>query len=254
MGSPCISAGCGEARGRLGRVAACNCCRAMWNLRSSLCVIVVAGLMACGHAVIAADGSLTPVEIKPSDVGMPPADFEPALWGEGEPGRWTVVRDQTANDGIAIEHVSTDPHEDRFPLAIYQLLRLENSEIDVRFKIVSGTMQSAGVAVCLRNPGSFYAIIASALEHRVDLILFHNDKIERIGSAEAEVTADRWHDLKVVVNDDHFIASLDQKKLFTTFDRTRMKDGRFALLTQEDNVTRFERIRIRPLPNSYNPQ
>ena len=78
--------------------------------------------------------------------------------------------------------------------------------------------------------------------------------IERIDSAEAEVTSSRWHSLKVVVNDDHFIVSLDQKKLFTTFDRTRMKDGRFALLTQEDNITRFDQIRIRSLPNSYEPR
>jgi hypothetical protein len=163
------------------------------------------------------------------------------------------VRDPTSADGRTIEHVSVDPHEDRFPLAIYSPLRLENVEIDVRFQIVSGTMQSAGVAVCLRNAGNFYAVVASALEHRVDLLLFRDGKIERIDSAEAEVTSNRWHALKVVVNDDHFIAYLDQKKLFTTFDRTRMKDGRFALMTQEDNVTRFEQIRIRPLLNSYNP-
>jgi len=156
--------------------------------------------------------------------------------------------------GLAIEHVSTDPHEDRFPLAIYKPLLIENAEIDVRFNIISGTMQSAGVAVCLRNAGNYYAVIASALEHRVDLILFKDGKIERIDSAEAEVTSSRWHALKVVVNDDHFIVSLDQKKLFTTFDRTRMKDGRFALLTQEDNITRFDQIRIRSLPNSYEPR
>jgi hypothetical protein len=196
---------------------------------------------------------VTNVDLAPADVGTPPADFEFAQWGNGEPGRWTVVRDPTAADGRTIEHVSTDPHEDRFPLAIYKPLRLENAEIDVRFRIVSGTMQSAGVAVCLRNAGNFYAVVANAIEHRVDLLLFREGKIERIDSAEAEVTLNRWHALKVVVNDDHFIAYLDEMKLFTTFDRTRMKDGRFALLTQEDNVTRFEQIRIRPLPNSYLP-
>jgi hypothetical protein len=194
------------------------------------------------------------VEFGPASVGMPPADFEFALWGDGEAGRWTVVRDASAIDSIAVEHVSTDPHEDRFPLAIYGPLPLENAEIDLRFKIISGTMQAAGVAVCLRDATSYYAVVASALEHRVDLVLFMNGKIEHIDSAEAEVTPTRWHALKVVVNDDHFIAYLDQKKLFTTFDRSRMKDGRFALLTQEDNITRFEQIRIRRLPDSYEPR
>ncbi len=225
----------------------------MGNLVSPLSVMAFAALLTCGHNSIAAD-VMTRIDTASGVVGMPPANFEFALWGDGEPGRWTIVNDPTATSGMAIEHVSTDPHEDRFPLAIYQPLPLENAEIDVRFKIVSGTMQSAGVAVCLRNASSYYAVIASALEHRIDLVLFMNGRIQRIDSAEAEVTANRWHALKVMINDDHFIAYLDQKKLFTTFDRTRMKDGRFALLTQEDNVTRFEQIQIRPLPNSYEPQ
>ena len=89
---------------------------------------------------------------------------------------------------------------------------------------------------------------ASALEHRVDLLLFANGKSERIEGAEAEVTLNRWHTLKVTVNDDHFAVSLDNKVLFTTFDRARMKDGRIALWTQEDNVTRFDQIEIRVLP------
>ena len=215
--------------------------------------IAVAALLACVTAAIAASDLVTPI-IAPAHVGLPPADFEFALWGDGEAGRWAVVNDATAADGIAIEHVSTNTQEDRFPLAIYKPLLLENVEIDVRFQIVSGTMQSAGIAICLRDAGNYYAIIASALEHRVDLILFKDNKIERIDSAEAQVTSNHWHALKVVVNDDHFIVSLDQKKLLTTFDRTRMKDGRFGLLTQEDNITRFEQIKIRPLPNSYEPR
>jgi len=215
--------------------------------------IAVAALMVCGTAAIATDDLVTH-SIAPAHVGLPPANFEFALWGDGELGRWRVVNDPTATHGLAIEHVSTDTQEDRFPLAIYKPVLIENAEIDVRFNIISGTMQSAGVAVCLRNAGNYYAVIASALEHRVDLILFKDGKIERIDSAEAEVTSSRWHALKVVVNDDHFIVSLDQKKLFTTFDRTRMKDGRFALLTQEDNITRFDQIRIRSLPNSYEPR
>ena len=111
-------------------------------------------------------------------------------------------------------------------------------------------MKTAGIAVGLRNPDSYYAVSASALEHRVDLYLFANGKMERIESAEAEVEVNRWQTLGVIVNDDHFTVSLDKKVLFTTFDRTRMKDGRLALWTQEDNVTRFDRIEVLAFPSS----
>ena len=211
--------------------------------------IVVAACIACSGSRLPAQEAPIKVDIARNDLGMPPADFELARTGEGDLGQWTVVRDPTAIDGLAIEHLSTDQHDDRFPLAIYKPLNAENVEVSVRFKIISGTLQSAGIAVCLRSPGSYYAVSASALEHRVDLLLVMNGRIERIETSEAEVALNRWHSLRVTVNDDHFVVSFDEQVLFTTFERTRMKDGRVALWTQEDNVTRFDQIEIRPLPS-----
>jgi hypothetical protein len=57
-----------------------------------------------------------------------------------------------------------------------------------------------------------------------------------IDGIDADVLSNRWHSLGVIVNDDHFAVSLDQKPLFTAFDRSRMKDGRVGLRTEEDNV------------------
>ena len=117
-------------------------------------------------------------------------------------------------------------------------------------KIISGTLLAAGVALGVRSPNSYYAIALSALEHRVDVLLVLNGKVERLESAEAEVARDRWHELRVLVNDDHFTVTVDGAKLITTYDRSRRKDGRIALWTQEDNVTRFDRIAIRALPDT----
>jgi 3-keto-disaccharide hydrolase len=212
--------------------------------------VIVAASIACGAARLVADDVTLKIDFAKGGMGIPPVGFEFARTGEGDLGRWTVVRDPTAVEGIAIEHVSTDQHEDRFPLAIYQPLSTENVELSVRLKIIAGVSQTAGVAVSLRNPDSYYAISANAFEHRVDLLLFSGGKSRRIDSAEAEITRDRWHTLGVRINDDHFTISVDGKVLLTTFDRTRMKDGRIALWTQEDNATRFAQIEIRPLPNT----
>ena len=158
------------------------------------------------------------------------------------------MRDLTAAEGVAIEHVSTDQHDDRFPLAIYQPIAAENLEVKVRLKIMSGPSLTAGFAVSLRNPNSYYAISANAFEQRVDLLLFADGKPSRVESAEADVVPDRWHTLGVTLNDDHFKVSFNEKVLFTAFERTRMKDGHIALWTQEDTVTRFDRIDVRVLP------
>jgi hypothetical protein len=205
---------------------------------------------AIGLAAARAETSLTSIDIASNPIGAAPADFDFALTGEGDLGRWRVVRDPTAADGVAIEHSSEDQREDCFPLAIYRPLVTANVELAVRFKIVSGTLLAAGLAIGVRNPNSYYAVAASALEHRVDLLLVHNGKVERIESAEAEVGRDRCQELRVLLNDDHFTVSLDGTRLLTAYDRTRGKDGRIALWTQEDNVTRFDRIEMRALPDT----
>jgi hypothetical protein len=211
-------------------------------------IIGVTAPLAWGCTGFAAADAVTRIDFAKGTIGSPPSGFDFRRTGEGDLGQWTLVRDPTAAEGLAIEHVSTDQHDDRFPLAIYQAIVAENLEVKVRLKIVSGPSLTAGVAVSLRNPNSYYAISANAFEQRVDLLLFADGKPSRVDSAEADVMPDRWHTLAVTLNDDRFKVSLDEKVLFTAFERTRMKDGHIALWAQEDNVTRFDRIDVRVLP------
>jgi hypothetical protein len=206
-----------------------------------------AGLAAFVASMAAAQDTTVRINIAKNPAGSPPSDFEFQRTGQGELGDWKVVFDGTATEGLAIEHLSTDQHEDRFPLAIYKPLSAENVQVSVRLKIVSGVSPIAGIAVSLRNPDNYYAVSVNALEQRVDLFLFSGGKSKRIDGADADVMWNRWHNLAVIVNDDHFSVSLDQKPLFTAFDRARMKDCRVALWTQEDNLTRFDQIEIRAL-------
>jgi hypothetical protein len=219
--------------------------------RNVMSFLAAIAMFACGTSSIAAQDEVTIVDLAKGGMGAPPADFDLQQTGEGERGQWSVVADPTSEHGFAVAHVSTDLHEDRFSLAIYQPIATENAEVTVRFKIVSGTMLSAGLAISVRNPGNYYAVSASALEQSVDLLLIRNGKVERIeSSARGDVEVGRWHVLKVRLNDDHFAVSLDDRALFTTYERTRMKDGRIALWTREDNVTRFDQMQIRPLPDT----
>jgi hypothetical protein len=210
--------------------------------------IGMAAPLAFGGAGLAAEDTTTTIDLANSAIGSPPANFDFQRTGQGSLGQWTLVRDPTAAEGVAIEHVSTDPHDDRFPLAIYRPIAAENLDVKVRLKIMPGPSLTAGFAVCLRNPDSYYAISANAFEQRVDLLLVADGKAQRVEGAEADVLPDRWHTLGVTLNDDHFKVSFDGKVLFTAFERTRMKDGHIALWTQEDTITRFDRIDVRVLP------
>jgi hypothetical protein len=217
-------------------------------MRASSCLARACAtvVLILGYTIVhvPAQNVTTMIDLAKTAIGTPPADFDFALTGEGELGQWMVVGDPTTPTGRAIEHLSADQHEDRFPLAIYKPLSLENVRLTVRFKIISGTMLNAGMAVGLRDHGNYYSVSASALEQRVDLSLFQNGQAKRLESLDADIARGRWYTLGLVVNDDHFTVSLDGKLLFTAFDRSRGKDGHIALRTQEDNVTRFDQIEI----------
>jgi hypothetical protein len=205
-------------------------------------------LTACAVAPAFAVDARVSVDLGEHRIGAPPEDFEFAITGHGQPGQWTVVRDTTAADGVAIEQSSIDPTENRYPLAIYAPLSLKDFEVSVRFKILKGAMETAGIAARFVDADNYYVVSASALEERVDLFRVVNGKTERIWGTDAGVTRYHWHKLGLVAEHDQFTVFLDDTWLFTAQDRTFLADGRIGLWTEEDNVTRFDRLEITPLP------
>ena len=190
------------------------------------------------------------VDTGKEDVGAPPVDFEFLRTGGGEPGQWTVVPDTTAVEGTAIEHVSVDPREDRYPLAIYAPLSPRDARISVRFKIIKGSMQTAGLVARFVDADNYYLVSPNALEERVDLFRVQNGRMERIWGTDADVGRYHWQTLDLIVEHDQFTVALDKKWLFTASDRAFLGAGRIGLRTEEDNVTRFDQLEIKPLPSS----
>lgn len=226
--------------------------RVIWKI--GLIVAVAACALVAEAAAIQPTESPSTVDLTKNSVGNPPVDFEFGVTGAGELGRWTVVADSTTASHVAIEHVTRDINEDRFRLAIYNSLSLENVAVAVRFKILEGSMQTAGIAVRLLDQRNYYAIGASALDSRVDLYRIVDGRAERITGTDGDVFKDRWQTLRLVVNGDRLTALLDGKLLFTAQDRTFRSNGQIALWTVEDNVTRFDQLQITALPGSEEPR
>jgi hypothetical protein len=56
------------------------------------------------------------IDFRENRIGLPPEKFDFAITGQGQPGRWTLVRDMTGVCGIALEQSSDDPTENRYRL------------------------------------------------------------------------------------------------------------------------------------------
>ncbi len=158
-------------------------------------LIGVIGLVACTAISALAEQTKIKIDFVSNGIGVPPTDFEFWRTGDGDVGQWAVVRDTTAVAGASIEQFSMDKTENRFPVAIYKPISAKNVEVSTRFKLVSGTMQSAGVAVRLTSASNYYVVRVSALEARVDLLSVMDGKIKRIAGADAGVMRNRWQTL-----------------------------------------------------------
>ena len=205
--------------------------------------------LACAGSAGLAQRGMTLIVIEKMEIGTAPADFEFRRTGQGGPGQWAIVGDPTASGGRAIEQVSTEPTDNRFPLAIYGPLSVKNVDVAVRFKPVAGKVdQAGGIAVRLTGPDNYYVVRANALEDNVRFYHVIGGQRTELKGANTKVTGNEWHTLGLKAEGEQFTVTFDGKQLFTATDRTIAGPGRVALWTKADSVTRFDRVEITPLP------
>jgi hypothetical protein len=184
--------------------------------------------------------------------GSPPVGFTFARTGRGGDGAWTVVEDPTALAGRAIEQSSTDRTDYRFPLAIHDSLSAANLNVELRFKAVGGKVdQAGGIAVRLEDANNYYVARANALEDNVRFYRVVQGRREQLGGANLKVTANQWHTLGLRAEGDRFTVSYDGNTLFGVTDKTFAEAGGVALWTKADSVTRFDQVKITPLPQGH---
>ena len=218
--------------------------------------VAAAALAACAMAYVIAhappalaQSGATMITLDKTSVGSLPAEFDSWQTGQGGPAKWMVVADQSADGGLAIEQNSTDRTDYRFPLAIYKPVSARNVEVVLRFKPVAGEVDRAGgIAVRLTDPDNYYVVRANALEDNVRFYRVVKGSREQLAGVNTKVTANEWHALGLRAEGDKFTVSYDGKTLYSTSDATFANAGKIALWTKADSVTRFDRIKITPLP------
>lgn len=221
----------------------------LWRRARIFCALVAVAGVTWPELGIGAQDTATKIHLGSNEIGVPPAEFELSPLGEGREGSWTVVRDATAETGMAVEQAGVQAAEDRFPLAIYKAASFKNAEVSLRLKAVGGKSdESGGLAVRLSSPQNYYVVQLDALRDRILLSLVSNGISKEIVGVDADIASHTWHNLTVRAKDDQFVVSLDGVWVFTGFDKTLSQSGRIALWAKGDSVTRFDQIEIAPLP------
>ena len=186
------------------------------------------------------------IHLSGQPIGAPPQDF--GFWraGKADPGHWTVERDGASESSVSVQR-SGDNRDLHSSLAVCQTLSAVNAKIRVRFKLIDGSMPSAGIAVRVTDPNDYYLVRVSAFELRLSLFHVVNGMAEEVAGVDADVTLDHWQSLEVVVDGNSFKMSLDDRWALTAFDDGKPVAGHFGLWTERDDVARFNQIEITPL-------
>lgn len=229
----------------------------VYRMFTKFSVLVLAAWQASLLLVLTAakvEPNSTPVSIRHTfeedEPGVLPAGFTSSLTGSGEPEKWVVQDDPTAPSGRrVVAQFSSDKTSYRFPLLLHTLTIVQDVELSVQFKPVSGRVdQAAGLVWRYQDENNYYVVRANALENNVVLYKLEAGKRSNLPvkgarssyGVMAPVHDGEWQSLRVAARGPHFDVYLNDQKLFEVEDETFAGPGQLGLWTKADSVTYFD--------------
>jgi hypothetical protein len=187
--------------------------------------------------------------------GDPPRGFSCALTGQGRPGVWQVVRDETAvSRPNVLAQTDRDPTSYRFPVCVLDAVSAADVDVSVRFKPISGAKdQAAGIVWRYRDADNYYVVRANALEDNVVLYKMERGKrtdLDPKGSGplaygkKVDIPSGAWSTLHVAARGNLFAVSLDDRPIFQVEDSTFNEPGKVGVWTKADSATHFDDLAV----------
>lgn len=185
--------------------------------------------------------------------GSLPADFHPALYGEGVAPQWKIVMDEVpslmpslSSNAPAMTHqgvlaqTAIDMTDEHFPMLIYDGEIFRDFTFSTRFKIISGiSEQMAGIVFRFQNVSNFYVARVSSLGQNVRFYRVVNGvRSDPIGPMLAVPTGE-WHILSVQCEGNQITLRLDDKPVMPPLHDNAFTEGKIGFWTKSDSLTYF---------------
>ena len=180
--------------------------------------------------------------------GKMPNGFSNQLTGKGGPGKWEVIKDDTAPSlPHVIAQLSQEYFGYHFSMAIHEKAVYEDFELTVKFKGVEGREDQGGGPVWrYQDNNNYYIARANPLEDNYRFYKVVNGNRIQMDSARLKVTSGEWHTIKIVAQKDLIRCFYDEKLYLEVKDDT-FKSGNIGLWTKADAVTYFDDLEVRPV-------
>ena len=171
------------------------------------------------------------------------------MTNQGVAPQWQILKDQSApTQPYVLAQTSHDANGSRCPLAILDGLSVQNSDVSVRIKPVSGQEGRAGGVVWrYRDANNYYLARANALAKNVAIYKVENGRVTQVtGLVPHDIPSNAWSILKVAVRGNRFQVFVNHHRILQGQDNTFRGAGRVGLWTVADSVTYFDDFRVNP--------
>jgi hypothetical protein len=180
-------------------------------------------------------------------LGQPPNGWIFPASNSAQP-KWEIRRDQSAASQPYVFARLAGADGAQMPLAIFNQTDLQNGDVSVRLKPVSGEKEQAGGLVFrYRDENNFYLVRADATHQYVCLIKVVNGHRIQVGeAAKRELPRQQWSILKVAVKGNRFQIYVDHRRMLRLDDGSLPAAGKAGLWAPTGAITYFDDFRIDP--------
>ncbi len=185
-------------------------------------------------------------------VGEIPQGFTPAQTANrGTLAQWKVVEDDTAPSGGRALMVRPNPKTNYgacYNVLIYQKAKLNDLEISVKIKPISGREdQGGGVLWRAQDENNYYVVRWNPLEDNFRLYYVKNGKRRMLASAKLVADASKWHEIKVRTQGKKIECYFDGELKLKFYSSVFSQAGKFGLWTKADAHSEFDDLRVKEL-------
>jgi len=175
--------------------------------------------------------------------------FSNQVTGKGGPGKWEVIKDDTASGtSNVIAQTSQEYFGYHFSMAVNESEIYDDFELVVKFKGVKGKEDQGGGPVWrYQDNNNYYIARANPLENNYRVYKVVDGKRIQMDSARLKVISGEWHTIKVLVRKDQIRCFYDGQPYLEVKDDTFLKKGKIGLWTKADAVTYFDDLEIKPI-------
>ncbi len=175
--------------------------------------------------------------------------FSNQVTGNDGPGKWEVIKDETAPSmPHVIAQTSPEHFGHHFGMAVNENEIYDDLELTVKFKGVEGKEDQGGGPVWrYQDNNNYYIARANPLENNYRVYKVVNGKRIQMDSARLKVTCGEWHTIRILARMNIIQCFYDGQLYLEVTDDTFLNKGKIGLWTKADAVTYFDDLEVRPI-------